>query len=130
MITCLLKFFPFKNESKNTNMLSQNRVSTLGFSWLRLCRNQCWILRTSQSSCLERPSNLFSSGCYKIRHRKTIFIFNRNKFDFVYIYFSFNINEILRTKEITKNEVGIGSGGKGSLFSFQAIGVEYSMTSS
>lgn len=44
-------------------MLSQNRASVLGFSWLRRCLNQRWMVRTSQSNCLDRPSNLFSSGC-------------------------------------------------------------------
>lgn len=53
--------FLSKRKTK-THMLSQNRVRVLGFSWLRLCRNQRWMLRTFQSSCLERPSNLFSSG--------------------------------------------------------------------
>lgn len=51
-------------------MLSQNLVSVLGFSWLRLCRNQRWMLRTSQSSCLERPSSLFSSGCYETKYQE------------------------------------------------------------
>lgn len=55
-------------------MLSQNLVRVLGFSWLRLCRNQRWMLRTSQSSCLESPSSRFSSGCYERRHQKNHFI--------------------------------------------------------
>lgn len=46
-------------------MLSQNRARVLGFSWLRRCLNQRWMVRTSQSSCLDRPSNLFSSGCWQ-----------------------------------------------------------------
>lgn len=56
-----------------TYMLSQNLVSVLGFSWLRLCRNQRWMLRTSQSNCLESPSNLFSSGCYETRYQENHF---------------------------------------------------------
>lgn len=56
-----------------TYMLSQNFLSVLGFSWLHLCRNQRWMLRTSQSSCLERPSNLFSSGCYETRYQQNHF---------------------------------------------------------
>lgn len=47
------------------HMLSQNRARVLGFSWLRRCLNQRWMVRTSQSSCLDRPSNLFSSGCWQ-----------------------------------------------------------------
>lgn len=54
-------------------MLSQNLVRVLGFSWLRLCRNQRWMLRTSQSNCLESPSNLFSSGCCETRHQRSHF---------------------------------------------------------
>lgn len=56
-----------------TYMLSQNLVSVLGFSWLRLCRNQRWMLRTSQSNCLESPSNLFSSGCCETRYQENHF---------------------------------------------------------
>ncbi|KAG7227545.1 hypothetical protein INR49_005360, partial [Caranx melampygus] len=41
----------------------RNRARVLGFSWLRRCLNQRWMVRTSQSSCLDRPSSLFSSGC-------------------------------------------------------------------
>lgn len=45
-------------------MLSQNRARVLGFSWLRRCLNQRCMVLTSQSSCLDRPSNRFSSGCF------------------------------------------------------------------
>ena len=48
-------------------MLSQNRARVLGFSWLRRCLNQRWMVRTSQSSCLDRPSSLFSSGCWRVK---------------------------------------------------------------
>lgn len=68
------RFFFLKLRKKWTYMLSQNLVRVLGFSWLRLCRNQRWMLRTSQSSCLESPSNRFSSGCYETRHQKKIFL--------------------------------------------------------
>lgn len=51
-------------------MLSQNRARVLGFSWLRRCLNQRCMVLTSQSSCLDRPSNLFSSGCWQHKHRK------------------------------------------------------------
>lgn len=47
------------------HMLSQNRARVLGFSWLRRCLNQRCMVLTSQSSCLDRPSNLFSSGCWQ-----------------------------------------------------------------
>jgi hypothetical protein len=80
----LRQVFPSKRKkNKATYMLSQNLVRVLGFSWLRLCRNQRWMLLTSQSSCLERPSNLFSSGCCEIRHQEkhfqSIFIFTINR---------------------------------------------------
>ena len=52
-------------KSNWTYMLSQNRARVLGFSWLRRCLNQRWMVRTSQSSCLDRPSSLFSSGCWQ-----------------------------------------------------------------
>lgn len=68
------RFFFLKLRKKWTYMLSQNLVRVLGFSWLRLCRNQRWMLRTSQSSCLESPSNRFSSGCYETRHQKKTFL--------------------------------------------------------
>lgn len=51
-------------------MLSQNRARVLGFSWLRRCLNQRCMVLTSQSSCLDRPSNLFSSGCCQHTDRK------------------------------------------------------------
>lgn len=53
----------------DSHMLSQKRASVLGFSWLRRCLNQRWMVLTSQSSCLDRPSNLFSSGCWKTADR-------------------------------------------------------------
>lgn len=43
-------------------MLSQNLVMVVGLSWFLRCRNQRWIFRTSQSSCFDKPSNLFPSG--------------------------------------------------------------------
>lgn len=45
-----------------TYMLSQNLVMVVGLSWFLRCRNQRWIFRTSQSSCFDKPSNLFPSG--------------------------------------------------------------------
>lgn len=67
-------YFPGRGgEATWTYMLSQNLVRVLGFSWLRLCRNQRWMLRTSQSSCLESPSNLFSSGCCEAKHQRNHF---------------------------------------------------------
>lgn len=52
-------------------MLSQKRARVLGFSWLRRCLNQRWIVRTFQSSCLDKPSNLFSSGCWETTADRT-----------------------------------------------------------
>ncbi len=43
-------------------MLSQNLVLMLGLSWFRRCRNHRWTFRTSQSSCLDRPSKCLESG--------------------------------------------------------------------
>lgn len=63
-----------QDENVHPYMLSQNFVRVLGFSWLRLCRNQRWMLRTSQSSCLERPSSLFSSGCYRTEKLAVSFV--------------------------------------------------------
>lgn len=51
-------------------MLSQNRARVLGFSWLRRCLNQRCMVLTSQSSCLDSPSNLFSSGCFSAQGPK------------------------------------------------------------
>lgn len=51
-------------------MLSQNRARVLGFSWLRRCLNQRCMVLTSQSSCLDKPSNLFSSGCFSTQRPK------------------------------------------------------------
>lgn len=43
-------------------MLSQNLVSMLGLSWLRLCLNHRWTFLTSQSNCLDNPSRCRESG--------------------------------------------------------------------
>lgn len=51
--------------SAQTYMLSQNLVRVVGLSWFLRCRNQRWIFRTSQSSCLDKPSNLFPSGDWR-----------------------------------------------------------------
>lgn len=45
-----------------TYMLSQNLVLVLGLSWFRRWRNHRWIFLTSQSSCLDKPSNWRASG--------------------------------------------------------------------
>lgn len=55
------------------HMLSQKRARVLGFSWLRRCLNQRCMVLTSQSSCLDRPSNLFSSGCWGEKDRDAYF---------------------------------------------------------
>lgn len=46
----------------STYMLSQNLVCVLGLSWFLRCRNQRWTFRTSQSSCLDKPSRCRESG--------------------------------------------------------------------
>lgn len=56
-----------------TYMLSQNLVSVGGLSWFLRWRNQHWIFRTSQSSCFDRPSSLFSSGyCRRMTRVRTL----------------------------------------------------------
>lgn len=57
----------------SAHMLSQKRAKVLGFSWLRRCLNQRWMVLTSQSSCLDRPSNLFSSGCWRGRKESVVY---------------------------------------------------------
>lgn len=45
-------------------MLSQNFVCVLGLSWFLRCLNQRCTLRTSQSSCFDRPSRCRVSGFF------------------------------------------------------------------
>ncbi|TNN38472.1 hypothetical protein EYF80_051374 [Liparis tanakae] len=45
-------------------MLSQNFFCTAGLSWFRRTRNHLWIFRSSQSTCLERPSSCLVSGLW------------------------------------------------------------------
>lgn len=67
-----------------THMLSQNLFSVLGFPGCVSCRNQRWMLRTSQSSCLRGPPISFHQGCYETRYQENIFIFTINRSALVY----------------------------------------------
>lgn len=63
--------------SARTYMLSQNLVMVVGLSWFLRCRNQRWIFRTSQSSCFDKPSNLFPSGDWrKMKQTSVLLLLN------------------------------------------------------